>query len=51
MGSSDGLKLSIDVLYTKFDITHMTGIIGTERATRILASEKPVHMFKTERKK
>lgn len=46
--SGEELNMSINVLYTKYDITQVAGIIGTERATRILASEKPVHMFMTE---
>ncbi|XP_014274794.1 U3 small nucleolar RNA-associated protein 25 homolog [Halyomorpha halys] len=44
-------KMSIDVLYTKFDVTQLAGVVGTERATRMLTSEKSVHMFMTDNAK
>ncbi|CAB0002280.1 unnamed protein product [Nesidiocoris tenuis] len=40
--------MTVNVLYTKFDITQISRIVGTERATRMLASEKSTHMFMTE---
>lgn len=45
MGQSD---LSITVLYTKYDVSQLAEIVGTERATRMIASDKSVHMFMTE---
>ncbi|KAK9507552.1 hypothetical protein O3M35_007381 [Rhynocoris fuscipes] len=39
------IDLSINVLFTKFDVLQISAIVGTERAVKMLASEKTVHMF------
>uniref|UniRef100_T1HCF5 Digestive organ expansion factor homolog n=1 Tax=Rhodnius prolixus TaxID=13249 RepID=T1HCF5_RHOPR len=36
---------SINVIYTKYDIIQLASIVGSERATKMLASDKSVHMF------
>lgn len=36
---------SINVIYTKYDIIQIASVVGSERATKMLASEKSVHMF------
>jgi len=45
----DGLsdQLSVTVLYTKYDVIQIASIIGTERAAKIIQSDKPTHMFMT----
>uniref|UniRef100_A0A0K8SP75 U3 small nucleolar RNA-associated protein 25 homolog n=1 Tax=Lygus hesperus TaxID=30085 RepID=A0A0K8SP75_LYGHE len=40
--------MTVNVLYTKFDVTQIAAIVGTDRATRMLASDKPTHMFMTD---
>ncbi|KAF6208642.1 hypothetical protein GE061_017100 [Apolygus lucorum] len=40
--------MTVNVLYTKFDVTQVAAIVGTDRATRMLASDKPTHMFMTD---
>ncbi|XP_014262398.1 digestive organ expansion factor homolog [Cimex lectularius] len=48
-GNEEGeTELTINVIYTKFDISQVAGIVGTERATRMVASDKPVHMLMTD---
>jgi hypothetical protein len=46
---TEGLSdMSVTVIYSKFDATQLAAIVDSERATRMLASDKPVHMFMTD---
>lgn len=39
--------LSVTVLYTRYDAAQLAAIVGSERAGRMLASDRAVHMFMT----
>ena len=47
----DGLELnmSVTVLYTKYDVVQLAGIVGTQNAQEMLASHKKTHLFVTEK--
>ncbi|XP_078036154.1 U3 small nucleolar RNA-associated protein 25 homolog [Augochlora pura] len=40
-------NMTVTVLYCKYDIMQLSAIVGTERAKRMLGSEKSVHMLVT----
>ncbi|KAL1501121.1 hypothetical protein ABEB36_006506 [Hypothenemus hampei] len=48
VGSMDNMTVS--VIYTKYDILQLAPLLGTERAVRMLESERDVHMLLTERR-
>ncbi|KAL1139289.1 hypothetical protein AAG570_006275 [Ranatra chinensis] len=41
-------EMTVNVLYSKYDAPQLSGIVGSERATRMLASEKSAHVFMTD---
>lgn len=41
------LNITVNVVYSKYDAPQLAGIVGSERATRMLTSDRPVHMFMT----
>lgn len=47
----DGLELnmSVTVLYTKYDVVQLAGIVATTNAQEMLASAKKTHLFVTEK--
>lgn len=40
-------SMSVRVLYTKYDMLQVSSIVGSERAAKMLQSDKPTHMFTT----
>ncbi|OAD58335.1 Digestive organ expansion factor like protein [Eufriesea mexicana] len=40
-------NMTVTVLYCKYDIMQLSAIVGTERANKMLVSEKSVHMLMT----
>lgn len=40
-------NMTVTVLYCKYDIMQLSAIVGTERAKKMLVSEKSVHMLMT----
>ncbi|KOC63275.1 Digestive organ expansion factor like protein [Habropoda laboriosa] len=40
-------NMTVTVLYCKYDVMQLSAIVGTERATKMLGSEKSVHMLMT----
>lgn len=40
-------SLSVSVMYTKYDAAQLAAIVGSDRAAKMLASDKTVHMFMT----
>ncbi|XP_043468748.1 U3 small nucleolar RNA-associated protein 25 homolog [Leptopilina heterotoma] len=42
-------NMSVTVVYCKYDILQLSSIIGTERASKMLTSEKNVHMIITDK--
>ncbi|XP_076637307.1 U3 small nucleolar RNA-associated protein 25 homolog isoform X2 [Colletes latitarsis] len=40
-------NMTVTVLYCKYDIMQLSAIVGTERANKMLGSEKSVHMLMT----
>lgn len=47
----DGLELnmSVTVLYTKYDVVQLAGIVATQNAQEMVASAKKTHLFVTEK--
>ncbi|XP_063985871.1 U3 small nucleolar RNA-associated protein 25 homolog [Diachasmimorpha longicaudata] len=43
---NDG-NMTVTILYCKYDAMQLAGIVGTERASKMIASEKSVHMLMT----
>ncbi|KRT82956.1 hypothetical protein AMK59_3427, partial [Oryctes borbonicus] len=41
-------NMTVTVLYTKYDAQQLAGIVGTDRATKMLQSEKDVHLLVTD---
>ena len=40
-------NLSCAVIYTKYDVNKLAGVVGTERAAHMVNTDKKVHMFMT----
>ncbi|XP_067015268.2 U3 small nucleolar RNA-associated protein 25 homolog [Anabrus simplex] len=40
-------NMSVTVLYSKYDALQLAAVVGTDRASRMLSSERDVHMFVT----
>ncbi|CAK9822819.1 U3 small nucleolar RNA-associated protein 25 homolog [Anthophora retusa] len=40
-------NMTVTVLYCKYDIMQLSAIVGTERANKMLSSEKSIHMLMT----
>ena len=40
-------NVTVTVLYSKYDVQQLAAIVGTDRATRMVSSERNVHMFVT----
>uniref|UniRef100_A0A1B6CSA7 Digestive organ expansion factor-like protein n=1 Tax=Clastoptera arizonana TaxID=38151 RepID=A0A1B6CSA7_9HEMI len=45
--SGDEVNMSVSILYSKYDAQLLAAIVGSVRATRMLVSNRPVHMFVT----
>nr|XP_031825642.1 digestive organ expansion factor homolog [Nomia melanderi] len=45
--SGSSSNMTVTVLYCKYDIMQLSAVIGTERAKKMLGSEKSVHMLVT----
>lgn len=41
-------NMTVTVLYTKYDAQQLAAIVGTDRAGKMLQSEKHVHMLVTD---
>ena len=41
-------NMSVNVVFCKYDIHQLTAVLGTERAQKLLVSEKNVHVMLTE---
>ncbi|CAD1469657.1 unnamed protein product, partial [Heterotrigona itama] len=41
-------NMTVTILYCKYDIMHLSAIVGTERASKMLGSEKSIHMLMTD---
>lgn len=40
-------NMTVTILYCKYDIMQLSAIVGTERANKMVGSEKPIHMLMT----
>ena len=40
-------NMTVNVLYSKYDVQRISAIVGTERAMKILNSDRSVHMMVT----
>lgn len=40
-------NMTVNVIYSKYDVHRLAAIVGTERATKMLHSERNVHMMVT----
>ncbi|CAG2057493.1 unnamed protein product [Timema podura] len=40
-------NMTVTVLYSKYDVQQLAAVVGTERASRMVSSERNVHMFMT----
>ena len=40
-------NMTVTVLYSKYDVQQLAAIVGTDRAARMVSSERNVHMFVT----
>lgn len=40
-------NMTVSILYSKYDIHQLAGVVGTERALKMLKSDKNVHMMIT----
>ncbi|XP_054263815.1 U3 small nucleolar RNA-associated protein 25 homolog [Macrosteles quadrilineatus] len=40
-------SLSVSVMYTRYDAPQLAAIVGSDRTSRMLTSDRPVHMFMT----
>nr|CAD7194998.1 unnamed protein product [Timema douglasi] len=40
-------NMTVTVLYSKYDVQQLAAVVGTERASRMVTSERNVHMFMT----
>ncbi|KAG7204092.1 hypothetical protein KM043_001942 [Ampulex compressa] len=40
-------NMTVTILYSKYDVMQLAAIVGTDRASKMLASEKTVHMLMT----
>jgi len=38
---------TVTVLYSKYDVQRLAAIVGTDRAARMISSDRTVHMFMT----
>ncbi|XP_025833734.1 digestive organ expansion factor homolog isoform X3 [Agrilus planipennis] len=43
-------NMTVTVLYSKYDINQLSAIVGTDRAVRMIESERNVHMLVTDAK-
>lgn len=41
------LNITVNVIYSKYDAPQLAAIVGSERASCMLASDRPIHMFMT----
>lgn len=41
-------NMSVTVLYSKYDVQQLAAVVGTDRAVKMLQSDKNVHMLVTE---
>jgi U3 small nucleolar RNA-associated protein 25 len=46
-GTGDESNKTVTVLYSKYDVQRLAAIVGTDRAARMVSSERNVHMFMT----
>lgn len=44
----DDYNMTIVSIYSKFDITQLSGIVTTNRAVRMFSDDKDVYMFSTD---
>jgi U3 small nucleolar RNA-associated protein 25 len=44
-GAGDESNVTVTVLYSKYDVQRLAAIVGTDRAARMVNSERSVHMF------
>jgi U3 small nucleolar RNA-associated protein 25 len=40
-------NMTVTVLYSKYDVHRIAAIIGSERASKMMASDKSIHMMVT----
>lgn len=40
-------NMTVTVLYSKYDVQQLAAIVGTDRAARMVSSERNVHLFVT----
>lgn len=45
--SGNESNTTVTVLYSKYDVQQLAAIVGTDRAARMVSSERNVHMFMT----
>ncbi|PNF37678.1 Digestive organ expansion factor-like protein [Cryptotermes secundus] len=45
--TGDESNMTVTVLYSKYDVHRLAAIVGTDRAARMVSSERNVHMFMT----
>lgn len=43
-------NMTVTVLYSKYDIHQLAAVVGTERAMRMVQSDRNVHMLVTDSK-
>jgi U3 small nucleolar RNA-associated protein 25 len=43
----DESNKTVTVLYSKYDVQRLAAVVGTDRAARMINSERNVHMFMT----
>jgi U3 small nucleolar RNA-associated protein 25 len=43
----DESNMTVTVLYSKYDVQRLAAVVGTDRAARMVNSERNVHMFMT----
>jgi len=46
-GAGNESNMTVTVLYSKYDVQRLAAIVGTDRAARMVSSERNVHMFVT----
>lgn len=44
----DMSNMTVTVLYSKYDVLHLAGVVGTERASKMIQSDQNVHMLVTD---